>query len=589
MDLMRYIAPVLKWWWLIVLATCLAAASSYWSTSNTPKTYQASTTLRVGRFLESADPQLGDFTTSQQLAQVYAEAARRQPILQAAAERLGLAYGWDTLARQVEASAPAGSQLLFISVTDTSPERAAAIAAEVANQLILQSPTVQDMEQEQRRQFVEQQLVALEKKVAEAEKNIAETENAIAGESSAVRIREMQNRILALQQQITGWQATYGNLLDFYKGSRTNYLSVIDPATVPTQPAGPNVPANVVLAAAVGFLLATGAALVVHYVDDTLNSVDDVDRVLAYATVGQIPRIGRITNGNTLVGLREPLSAAAEAFRVLQTNVEFQCLDEDRPMLLVTSAGRGEGKSVTAANLAVSFAQAGKRVILVDADLRKPTLHKHFGASREIGLTSLFLDEPPQVPAQPARGNGLEKAVRRHKTSGVKRKLEEYLLSTGVPTLRVLASGPQPPNPSALLGSPMMEQVLAFARDLADVIIVDSPPLLPVADAVQLAARVPNVLLVAEAGRTRSHAARLARRSLNGTQARVVGVVLNKMPIGPWGYYHGYYYGTAQRGRLFGFLPVLGRRLARAGAARARPTPQDTSALVEPQGKSLSN
>lgn len=199
-----------------------------------------------------------------------------------------------------------------------------------------------------------------------------------------------------------------------------------------------------------------------------------------------------------LIALRDPRSPAAEAYRTLRTNIQFSSLDRPLRTLLVTSTAPDEGKSTTLANLAVTMAQAEQRVLLVDCDLRRPSLHTLFGLPNEVGLTSLLLQESRDLPAQP----------------------------TEVPGLLVLTSGPLPPRPADILGSRRMEEVIARLREAADVVLFDTPPVVAVTDAAVLATRVDGVLLVFRAGATRRDRAREARRRLEKVNANIVGVVL---------------------------------------------------------------
>ena len=213
-----------------------------------------------------------------------------------------------------------------------------------------------------------------------------------------------------------------------------------------------------------------------------------------------------------IIALRDPRSPVAEAYRALRTNIQFSSLDTDLRTLLVTSAGPSEGKSTTLANLAVVMAEAGKRVLAVDCDLRRSSLHTLFGLENARGFTSLFLDEGAgPLPVQ----------------------------ETSVPNLRVLTAGPPPPNPSTVLGSEVMGRVLDVLRAAADVVLFDAPPVLAVTDATLLATRVDGVLLVVDAGATRRDLARRARAQLEKVNARLLGVVLNNVPLDSqvYGYY----------------------------------------------------
>jgi non-specific protein-tyrosine kinase len=202
----------------------------------------------------------------------------------------------------------------------------------------------------------------------------------------------------------------------------------------------------------------------------------------------------------SLISLRDPRSRAAEAYRTLRTNIQFSSLDKPLHTLLITSSAPDDGKSTTLANLAVTIAQAEQRVILVDCDLRRPSLHQLFGLQNETGLTNMILSpDENQLPLQ----------------------------ATSVPGLMLLASGPLPPRPADILGSRRMEAVIQRLRSEADVILFDTPPVVAVTDAAVLAAKVDGVLLVFQAGRTTRDRARQARQILEKVKANIVGVVLN--------------------------------------------------------------
>jgi len=515
MELKQYLRALWRWSWLIFLATVVAMASSYWFTGQMPRIYKASTTLMVGQFLQSPDPTTQDFFTSQQLAQSYVQLVRRQPVLQATIDTLGLRMDWRSLATQVNATPVAGTQLIQISVIDTDPQRARAIADEIAHQLILKSPTPAQQEQEQHRQFVNQQLADLQAKIKDAEEQLEELEKRLALEVSARGIQDIQNQMAVLQQKITTWQGNYAELLNFYAGSRTNYLSVVEPASVPTTPISPNVRTNMLLAGVVGLLLSVGAALLLEYLDDTLKTKEDVDQTLNLPTLGIIPHIRKLREpSDHLPTMQDPLSHIAEAYRTLRTNVQFSSLGNPSGHLLVTSSRPLEGKTTTACNLGITLAQAGRRVILVDTDLRRPAMHRFFEVPNREGLTSLLLDETLPV--------------------------EAALVDTPVPNLRLLPCGPIPPNPADLLASDPMKRRLEEMKKLAEVLIFDSPPVLAVADAGVLGGLVGNVILVVKGERTRTDAVRRSKEILEQLGLKILGIVLNDLPPR---YTDGYYYG----------------------------------------------
>jgi capsular exopolysaccharide synthesis family protein len=216
---------------------------------------------------------------------------------------------------------------------------------------------------------------------------------------------------------------------------------------------------------------------------------------------------------NELITVSEPRSPISEAYRTLRTNLDFASLDQALKTLVVTSAGVGEGKSTTLANLAVVSAQAGRKVVLVDGDLRRPTLHQIFDLDSETGLTTVMMDEA--ALASPP------------------------LQDTGVDGLSVLTSGPLPPNPAELMGSRRMEEVIAALAERADQVFFDTPPVVAVTDAAVLATKVDGVLLVISADKTRREYARTAVHRLEQINARLVGTVLTNVQMGAG--FQGYY------------------------------------------------
>jgi capsular exopolysaccharide synthesis family protein len=208
---------------------------------------------------------------------------------------------------------------------------------------------------------------------------------------------------------------------------------------------------------------------------------------------------------NELITITESRSPISEAYRTLRTNLDFAGLDRALKTLVVTSAGVSEGKSTTLANLAIVSAQAGRRVILVDADLRRPTIHKVFGLANDTGLTTMMMDDA--ALASPP------------------------LFKTDVEGLSVLPSGPLPPNPAEVIGSRRMEEIIAALAERADQVLFDTPPIVAVTDAAVLATKVDGVLLVVSAGHTRRDHARAAIQRLQQINARLVGAVLTNVQV----------------------------------------------------------
>jgi polysaccharide biosynthesis transport protein len=513
-EFQYYLLLLWRWKWLLAASTLLAAAVSLGYSLHLPRVYRATTTLMVGQAMQNANPSAGDFQTSQQLAQTYVQMVARQPLLEATESALGLGVAWTDLASQVNAVALPQTQLIQISVLSSNPAAGAAIADELAHQLILQSPTAAERERAERQQFIGRQLVDLQERINDAENEIKSLENRLLLENSARGVQDVQNQIAGLQQKIASWRSTYAQL-DPTKTGRTNNLSVVEPAVVSPRPVSPNVPLNVLIAASTGLLLALGAALALEYLDDTLKSGEDVHRSLRLPLLGTVASFRRWQPApNPLVAVGEARTPLAEAYRVVRTNVQSASAGDLGAGLLVTSAVPAEGKSTTACNLAVAIAQTGKRVILCDGDLRRPSVHQLFGVSNAVGLSGLLLDGtlPPATA----------------------------LVETAVSGLRILPGGQCLANPGDLLHSALMQRRLAELQQLADVLIFDSPALLTVADATVLGTLCSSAVLVIQAGRTRVGTVRSAMAALDQIGLPIRGVVLNQVKE-PGRAYHGYY------------------------------------------------
>jgi protein-tyrosine kinase len=217
---------------------------------------------------------------------------------------------------------------------------------------------------------------------------------------------------------------------------------------------------------------------------------------------------------STLVAHFDPKSAAAEAYRSLRTSIQFAGLDHKCRSIVVTSSSPGEGKSTTVANFGVVTAQTGARVCLVDSDLRRPTLHRIFGVANSRGLTSALLEGLP---------------------------FADVAQATAVPNLFVLSSGPLPPNPAELVGSNRMRESLEAAAGEFDTLVLDSPPVVSVSDAIALAAFADGVVMVVQSGKVPQEVVRRAMGQIEAVKGRILGVVMNSVNLKRDGYYYDYY------------------------------------------------
>lgn len=503
MELSQISAALRRWWWIILASVVVAAITSYFVTQSTPKVYQAQTTILVGS-VTNPNPNQNDFSLGQTLASVYAELALREPVLRGTLEALNLNWDWQALRQQVSARADTTSPLIEISVVDTDPQRAKAFADEIARQLILLGPGGTDAARTMDREFAFKQLETLKMRIENAEAELRQLDEEIAKATSRREIEDARQRQAAINQQIATWQGNYAQIQANLLQGVPNSLSVIEPAVVPTVPIGPRLIQNVLLAVIAGLLLSLAAIVLLELIDDTIKTTDDARRTLGLPTLGSIARIGGTGYADRLVTASPEYSRVAEAYRVVRTNLQFSSVGRSLRTLIVTSSKPQEGKSTNAANLAAVIAQSGKRVVLVDADLRRPVQHLIFELDNEEGLTTAFLDDGVEL-------DGLIKPVM-------------------ADSLSVLTSGPIPYNPTELLDSERMMQILDQLKRRFDIVIVDSPPILSVADATILTARVDGVILVVDSGFTRRGTAKRAKETLQRIGATIVGVVVNRAP-----------------------------------------------------------
>jgi capsular exopolysaccharide synthesis family protein len=328
----------------------------------------------------------------------------------------------------------------------------------------------------------------------------------------------------------------YENLLEKLKeagvtaGLRSNNIRPVDVARVPTSPSEPNIFRNLSFALALGLTTGIGLAFVMEGLDNTVRTVEQAQAISLLPSLGIIP-LGSGIVGNSRSGPRlsfssnkgsmelitksRPQSQMAEAYRALRTSLLLTTVGAPPKVILVTSALPEEGKTTTSINCAIVLAQKGARVLLVDADLRRPSIHRTLGVVPKTGLTNVLTG-----------GANLQQTIVR---------------SPLVPSLFVLPAGTPPPNPAELLASSKMGDVLEALREQYDHIVIDTPPTLPVTDAVVVATRADAVILVARAGSTTKHALRQARDILAQVNARVSGVLLNAVNLHSPDYYS--YYG----------------------------------------------
>jgi len=350
--------------------------------------------------------------------------------------------------------------------------------------------------------------------------------NALAGQKTeTLDLNKKAVQYGALKRQAESTRNIYDLLIRRFKETslteemKAGNIRMVDKAEVPTSPVKPNKKLNVLLAMIVGLTLGVGIAFFLEYLDNTIKLPDEVKDQLGIPYLGPAPAFEMEPSANgkrpDLVTIHSPKSTASESFRGIRTSILFSSADAAPQVLLVTSAGPSEGKTICASNLAVTMAQSGSKVLVLDCDMRRPRIHKVFNIGREIGASGVLIGQ-----------NGLKEAI----------------ITTDIENLDVLPVGQIPPNPSEILGSHKMAQMLETLKQSYDRIIMDSPPVTAVTDAIVLSKLVDGVILIVRAGDTPKQVIQNAISQLRAVNAHILGAVLNGIQTGKDSYYYYQYY-----------------------------------------------
>ncbi len=354
-------------------------------------------------------------------------------------------------------------------------------------------------------------------------------------EEEIKKLPQAEQELTNIMRTLTVSEGIYTFLLKKEKeaeiamASEVGNIRVIDAAIPPEKPIKPNKTMNIILGAIVGLFLGIGLSFFIEHMDDTVKGRDEAERHLALPVFGILPLVGH-KNGflinkkrlaetqqrNILLMAQErPRSYIMEAYRTLRTNIQFFEMDKRNQVILITSAIVGEGKSITAANLASVFAMDGARTLIIDADLRRPMQHKIFNSPQEPGLTNILTG---------------------------RLNWSEVLFKPDLDALSLIPSGPIPPNPSELLGARRMDELLTALKESFDIIILDTPPVVGLTDAMVLGQKADGIFILIEVDKTPIKLALQARDSLKMVKANIAGAILNKVPMERDGYGYGYGY-----------------------------------------------
>lgn len=508
-----------KWAIPIILVTILGAAASYLVSKRLTPIYAA-----TGKMVVAAGPGVSGGSAAIPLSpseatNTAASLLTGPALLQQVIRTLHLQMTTDSLAKQVTATAETNTELVDVTVSDPSPTRAADIANALMNAYVLQ--VEQANEQQSKLNSA-----AILSQIASAKAKLTMDKAGLAAAVSAGRDPTSWSDAIATDNaELSQAALSYGSFLATQAQSQDE-VYVPEHATPPSKPASPNTLLNTIAGALAALVIVAGFAYVREFLDQGLKTAEDVRDRLGVPCLGVIPKFRHLpVRGKSFAPNHRHDEAVREAYRRLRVNLLFATPDEELKTVVVTSVRAGEGKTCTAANLAVALAGSERRVLLIDADLRKPDQHRLFETNLEDGLSELILNTPT-TSAVPLNG----------------------LRRTQFANLRLLTSGTVPANPAELLASKRGMAVLKSIGPEQDLIVIDTAPAGLVTDPLSVAAGASATILVVEAGKTKASQAGGTIDALREVGANVIGVVLNKASRRiSTGYY--YQHGHAQYGQ----------------------------------------
>lgn len=489
MELRTYLQILSRRKWVIIITTIVTLAAVVIGTWWMTPIYQATTTLRVATAHQgSFDSPSYNTYYADRLMNTYAKVLTSSPMQDDLKKRLGLAE-----APAVKVDISANTELMQIVVADPDPVMASKAANILAELFLAYVKATDNANDTSTQKTLDNQLALALGEVTKARQEYDVLLTATPASADAIA---SANRLLRLKED------TYASLLGLSSRAKATQsfsdtaVSVVEPAQVPESPAQPKKALNIVLGLVVGLIGGVGLAFLLENLDSTLYTTEQIEEATQLNILGRIPR-GNMTRGPILNGG----SPAGEAFRHVRASLLNLDPDSTWHILVVTSAEPGEGKSTIAVNLAHALAQTGRNTLLIDCDLRAPTLHKILGLSNEIGLSNVLRS---------------------------KAQAHEAVHCAFDTDLWVMPSGPLPANPAELLGSAEMTQLLKHATEKFEMVILDTPSILAVADGAMLAPKADAAILVVAWASAKENAVKTACRTLSVAKTRIAGVIINR-------------------------------------------------------------
>lgn len=534
MELRQYVTILWKRWWLVALTTLVAAVTALVVSLTATPMYRSTVTLEVIRGGDpSQDPYLAARAT-ETTAGTYVQQMTASAVMDQVSARLGLGLTARQISAYISASQITDSGMVQISAEHPNPELAKALAETTAQVFI-------EQKQAQQQARYGASLTELEAQVAELEAEITATRGAIATLGNEETLAPAARVELArLQTLLSNDQTRLTVLLQSTEQFRlamvryTDYLSVFSPAELPRAPFSPQPLRNTALALVVGAMIGVGVAFLLDYLDDTVHTPEDAREALGINVLGAVPDVA----DEEAIGWfaqAQPLSPTAESFRNLRTGLQYVSLDAPLRTLLVTSTEPDEGKTFIASNLATVFALTDRKVLLLEADLRRPTVHRRWQEKRAPGLTEALkaysdalMGATPEEPSPVAGEDPLDHVA-------------AFIRPTRVEGLALLTAGAEVATPSELLNSQTFRRMVEALLSRYDLLVIDTPPILAASDATILANHVDGIVMVAVSGKTRLPSIARAIERVQSVGGNLLGLVINRLTARSGGYYYRYY------------------------------------------------
>ena len=530
LTLRDYLAVIWRRKWVIALVMVVATSSAYYYSSRQAKRYQAHSTIIYKQQLDLSNPLNSTSTYAYGLDREMAsindllagpDLKKRSSIL-LKNEKVDTSVGYKVTAAQQQTDSGSGSTSTSGSnvVVFTGDSNSAVLAAAGANAA---AQAFVDWNRRLQRDQISQAIPVIEGQLAEYQTSASKQT------TDYIMLKQRLQDLQILQATATG-----------------NY-QILAPASVPAEPYAPNPLRSAILGFGVGLFVGIGLAFLLEQFDTRVRRPDDVAAILRQPILGRLPRISsRLLGESALITMRHPEGHIAEAFRMVRTNLEFMAVDNDIGSLLVTSCMKGEGKSVAVANLAISMALAGKKVVVVDADMRRPRQHKLFGIENARGLSTVttgrteLMESMVRVDVSPVRdGAGAAKAGANGADFAAWVRGPE-----ASSRLYVLPSGPIPPNPGEIVASKRFQSVIESLEAEADLVIIDTPAMLAVGDTSTIAARVDGVVFLVDLKSSKKPQLYTAADQLFRLPTKMLGTIvrMNGKRGSRYYYYSPYYY-----------------------------------------------